>query len=258
MSNITAKDTPRYPRLKMSTFNATILRMRNPYVQMWWSAALPGFGHLMLGKYLQGFILVGWEFFANMHASLNQAIYMSMVGDFDGAKATLNLHWALLYISVYVFTIWDVYARTIDLNKVTLAAIRSNAPINPMNIGTLGIHGLRPVKQWLTIFLTLFMPGLGQLYLQSLMTGIFSISLWLAACYYSNFPIAVVLTLTGRVAEVSRIVDMQWILFLPSLYCFALYDALASSITVNRIYETELGEHLKRKHQQTDQFNMPI
>ncbi|HEX9060162.1 MAG TPA: hypothetical protein VF941_08270 [Clostridia bacterium] len=41
-----------------ASYNSNILTLRNPWVTAWWSAAFPGFGHITMGIYIKGFILM--------------------------------------------------------------------------------------------------------------------------------------------------------------------------------------------------------
>jgi hypothetical protein len=50
--------TPRHPKAIISAFINNFIYIRNPYIIMWWSAALPGFGHIMLCRYFIGSKLI--------------------------------------------------------------------------------------------------------------------------------------------------------------------------------------------------------
>lgn len=89
-----------------------------------WSTAFPGFGHLLLGKYYRGFLLVSWEFFINQFSKVNLAMVHSFNGHFELAKEVLNPRLLLLYIPVYLFRIWDSYRSSVDLNNEYKKAIK--------------------------------------------------------------------------------------------------------------------------------------
>ena len=57
----------------ISTFGTTQLHLRNPFVIACWSAAFPGLGHLLLSKYLRGYLLFLWEIFVNVNGHINLA-----------------------------------------------------------------------------------------------------------------------------------------------------------------------------------------
>ena len=46
----------------ISTLGTTQLYLRNPFVIAWWSLAFPGLGHLLLSKYLRGYLLLFGNF----------------------------------------------------------------------------------------------------------------------------------------------------------------------------------------------------
>lgn len=87
----------------VSSMGTTQIHLRNPYVIAWWSAASPGFGHLLLSKYVGGFVLVAWEIFINVNAKINLAMVYSFGGKFEVAKQVLEPRWmASLHPCLYV------------------------------------------------------------------------------------------------------------------------------------------------------------
>jgi hypothetical protein len=75
--------------------------LRNPYVIALWSAIFPGLGHLLLSKYMRGFMLFAWEIIINLKSHLNAAIFYSFTFQFDMAKEILDKRWLILYIPIY-------------------------------------------------------------------------------------------------------------------------------------------------------------
>lgn len=61
MDNYTNNNTARRYTAHVSIFGTTQIHLRNPSIIAWWSAAFPGCGHLLLSKYLRGFVLFIWE-----------------------------------------------------------------------------------------------------------------------------------------------------------------------------------------------------
>ncbi|WP_438445834.1 hypothetical protein [Gorillibacterium sp. sgz5001074] len=244
----TTHQAPRYPKAAMSVFTLNIMQIQNPFVVMWWSAAIPGFGHLMLGKYIQGFILVIWELYTNYHSHLNESIFYSMVGDFSRARDQLNTDWLLLYVAVYVFTIWDSCRRAIMLNQVNMLAEFEHARVPIMKMNTVGIHVLNRYRAGVATLTSLLMPGLGQIYLQRMMTGGFILVTWVIACSQSRFLTAIHHTCVGQFALASGTLDVQWGLFLPSLYVYAMYDAYHTCNAVNNLLAYEQRAYLTDRY----------
>ncbi len=58
----------RRPKGHISSIATNMLHLKNPWVTAWWSAAFPGFGHIILGSYVKGFLLVVWELLINVKA----------------------------------------------------------------------------------------------------------------------------------------------------------------------------------------------
>jgi hypothetical protein len=107
----------RYSKGKISVFGINSVYPRTPWIAAWWSAAFPGLGHMFIGKYLHGFVLIIWELVVNGLSNLNMGIALSFLGRFEEAKAHLNQDWALLYVAVYIFSIWDSYRCAVEIKK---------------------------------------------------------------------------------------------------------------------------------------------
>lgn len=141
MKHITYQTHKRH-KAYVSLFGTTQLHLRNPYIIAWWSAALPGFGHLLLSKNITGLLLFIWEVYTNIHANINVAMVYSFTGRLEEAKSILDTRWALLYIPVYLFAVWDSYRTTIDINKVYVLAEHQNEPFDIFKMGALEINYL--------------------------------------------------------------------------------------------------------------------
>ena len=123
-------------------FGTTQLHLRNPYIIVGWSLLFPGFGHLLLSKYVRGYLLFIWEIFVNVNAHVNLALFYSFTGRFEMAKDVLDINWVLLYIPTYLFAVWDSYRTTVDLNHQYKLAAREDAEVKMFNISQLEINYL--------------------------------------------------------------------------------------------------------------------
>lgn len=101
----------------VSIAGTTQFHLRNPYVIAWWSAAFPGFGHLLLSKYLRGLVLFMWEvhrvvtaffaliwtiifiYFSKAFVSIN----LLMLGEIHKATTVLDKQWFLFLPSMWGF-----------------------------------------------------------------------------------------------------------------------------------------------------------
>jgi hypothetical protein len=88
----------RRKRAKVSMLGTTQMHLRSPWIIALWSAIFPGMGHLLLSKYISGFILFAWEVFVNLESHLNLAIYYSFIGKAELAKE--GYCFIFLYISL--------------------------------------------------------------------------------------------------------------------------------------------------------------
>jgi hypothetical protein len=53
----------------------------------------------------------------------------------------------------------------------------------------------------------------------------------------------------GEFAKVSTIVEPEWLLFLPSVFFFAIYEAYVSTVENNKLFEKEQVRFLKKNYQ---------
>ncbi|HEY5586346.1 MAG TPA: hypothetical protein VIK78_17880 [Ruminiclostridium sp.] len=141
----------RRPKGYASSLATNFIHKRNPWVTAWWSCAFPGFGHIILGSYIKGFLLIAWELFINVNAKVNTAIIYSFTGRFEDAKNVLDKRWLILYIGVFLYAIWDSYRSTVDLNKYAILADREHSPIIPFKISTWEINYFDKRSPWVSV-----------------------------------------------------------------------------------------------------------
>jgi TM2 domain-containing membrane protein YozV len=164
---------------------------------------------LILSKYLRGYALIIWEVVVNINAHVNLSMFYSFQGNIDMAKEVLNTRWLLMYIPVYFFGIWDSYRTTIDMNRVYLLAEREEHRFNTFSIGALEVNYLDKRNPVLSIIWSLFIPGLGQLYIHRILTAIFIIIGFIIFFYFSHASEAVSLLLLGKVKEATSVLNPE-------------------------------------------------
>jgi TM2 domain-containing membrane protein YozV len=249
MDNFSGANQYRRYKAHLSMFGTTQFHLRNPYIIAWWSAAFPGFGHLLLAKYLRGLLLFVWEVFINMQSHLNIAMVYSFCGEIDKARDALDYRWTLLYIPVYIFAIWDSYRTTIDSNRVFLLAERENAPFNTFSIGAVEINYLDKKNPRMAVIWSFLMPGTGQLYIHRLITGFFALVWTVVFVYYSKCLLAVHFLFLGQVQHATDILNPSWLMFVPSVYGFAVYDAYINTVENNKLFIDEQRNFLVKNYQ---------
>jgi len=246
----------RRPKAAASSLATNFLHLRNPYVVAWMSASFPGFGHVSLGNYVIGFVLFGWEMLVNTQANLNTGIIYSFTGRYEMAKEIVNNRWLLFYAPVWVFAIWSSYRLTVDLNKVSILADRNHSPIDAAFMSFFEINILDKRSPWVAVLWTMFSPGLGHLYCHRIPTGFFLLIWWIAMAYFSHLLQAAQYTLLGLFDQATAVLDLEWVLYLPSLMGFAVYDVYVNTVEYNRLFDREQADYLTREYQASD-FNMP-
>lgn len=94
------------------------LDKRNPWLSAAWSLVLPGSGQLYNAETIKAIflLLIGSFIIITSHAL--QAIGYTALGDFQQAKAIVDWQWLLNIPSFFVFTIWDAYQSTVNINQL--------------------------------------------------------------------------------------------------------------------------------------------
>lgn len=252
MDNYVPDNTARRYTAYVSMFGTTQIHLRSPSIIAWWSAAYPGFGHLLLSKYIRGFVLFIWEVIVNVQANVNLAIMYSFQGNFDMATNVLDTRWLLVYIPVYFFGIWDGHRTTVDMNKVYLLAEREEHRFNIFSMGSLEINYLDKRNPVMAAFWSAIVPGLGQLYIHRIVTAFFVIFWAVLFFYFSHVLEALQLLIVGDVSQSTSVLQGEYLLMLPSIYGFSIYDAYVNTVENNKLFEKEQRRFLKANYQHPD------
>jgi len=242
---------PRHRRLRahVGLFGTTQLHLRKPLTVACWSAAFPGFGHLLLNKNLRGYALILWEIYINQQVHLNQALVHSFNGQYQAARNAIDPSFMALYIPVYLFAIWDSYRTTVDLNKIYLLAERERTPFRTFAISVLEINYLDKRVPWIAAFWSLAIPGIGQLYLHRLTAAVFILAGTIVITSHSGLADAVHHLILGDIRASTASLNPQWLLYFPSFHLYSVYDAYTNAVENNKLFMEELKEYLKRTHQ---------
>lgn len=240
----------------LSTLGITQMHLRNPLIVAWWSAAFPGLGHILLSKYLRGYVLVIWELFLNLHAHINTAIIYSFTGRANLEKELLTNRWILFYIPTYLFAIWDSYRTTVEINQQYILASREDAEVDVLKLNAVEINYLDKKVPWVSSAWSALSPGVGELYVNRLPSSFIIAVMWIGIVYLSNFPPAMQYVFLGEFNKATAIIDPQWFLNIPSIYFFAIYDSYVKTVENNKLFDWEQTRYLN-KHYLNDNFDMP-
>ena len=240
----------------ISPFMINNIDIRNPYVIAWWSAAYPGFGHLILGNYFIGFILLIHEAVINKFSGLNVAIYYSFIGEFGQALQSIDTTWLLAYVPPYIFAIWNSYQRTKQLNEDYIIARQKGFEIYSNNIPLYSFNRLEKKSPYVAVFWSLLAPGLGHIYINRFLL-VLLVPLLVLVLYHSEVLPAVHYTMIGHWDSARNVTDPQWLMNLPSIYGFMAYDAYLKTVEYNKLYKMYQQRYLEKTYQHR-QFRMPI
>ncbi|WP_019414868.1 hypothetical protein [Paenisporosarcina sp. TG20] len=207
---------------------------------------------MLLSKYLRGFVLFIWEVLVNTLANVNLAIIYSFQGEIDKAINVLDTRWLLVYLPVYLFGIWDSYRTTVDLNQVYILSNHEEHRFNSFIIDAVEINYLDKRNPIMAAIWSLFVPGLGQLYIHRILSTLF-VTVWsLFFFYMSNTIEALHLIIIGEIQLATSVINGEWLLMLPSLYGFSIYDAYVNTVENNKLFEKEQRRYLKDNYQHPD------
>lgn len=246
----------RRPKASLSSYSVNAFHLRNPLVVAWWSCAYPGFGHLRLVSIGKGAFLFGGELLINTQAHINLAIIYSFTGNFAMAKEVLDTHLLLLYCGILIFAVWDSYRGAVEINKFSVLADHENAPIVPMIIGSAGLNAFEKRNPWVAAAWSALIPGAGHLYCLTLTTAVLLLLGGGIIIYMSHLLPAIGYTAVGQLAKAKALLDWQWLLNVPSFYCFSIYDSYVKTVELNKIFEQEQTQFLKNNYQSSC-FEMP-
>ncbi|MCM3243277.1 hypothetical protein M3598_11020 [Cytobacillus oceanisediminis] len=239
----------------LSIFGTTQIHLRNPYIIAMWSVMFPGYGHLLLNKYLRGFSLVIWELFINQSIHLNSAMVYSFIGEIEKAKEVLDVRYMHLYIPVYIFAIWDSYRTTVDMNKIYLLNEKDAAAVERLVIKPFEINYLDKRNPLSAIMWSVTIPSLGQLYIHRIFAALFTLVMTVILVHFSHFIEAFHYLLVGELKKSTQVLNAQWLMYLPSFYFFTIYDSYMNVVENNKLYDSE-QKRLLRKFYQSKSFTV--
>lgn len=83
------------------------MNRNNKHEKLFWSIALPGFGQILNGKFLKGFLFIALEFLVNVQSNFNEVILLSFHGEIEKAIQQTNYGWLMFYPCLNFFAMWD-------------------------------------------------------------------------------------------------------------------------------------------------------
>lgn len=240
---------PRRVKMAINPLSLVYFDVKHPWVPAWWSAAIPGFGHIHLGQWLKGLLLMSGEMFINLYGNVNLAMLYSFTGQFDRLNNELiNYNFVFLYGALYVFGIWDAYRVSVDINKISyLESKQEVRAFKIYDVSSLDLNYLDRRIPWIAAFWSAVFIGIGHIYNHKLLNGFILLGWGIAIAVNSNLPYILIFTMTGQFERINDVVNYKWLLFFPSIYFFSIYDAYSNSVGYNRLFKEEQLYYLKAK-----------
>lgn len=226
------------PHVVLNPLGMSYVSRRNPWLGVFWSVALPGFGHLRMGQHLKGMVLMSWEIVVNNLAHLNVAIYYTFLGDIDRAKAVLDYRWAILYPVFYLFTMYDAYRICVEMNELyEQERVQRTRRFDRVSASIMGMNQLVRRKPALAAAWSAIGTGFGQLYCDRGLKALILMGWYFAVIIKSGLSLAFMHTLLGEFDRLMAVIDWQWLMFWPSIYIFGIADAFHDCVEQNIVAE---------------------
>jgi hypothetical protein len=131
-------------------------------------------GHIHLGMYIKGLMLICCEFIFNTIGHINLAILYTFTFQFERAHEVIDYNCALICAIIFVFGIWDAHRISIAMNKyIWLGSKEEDRSLRLSTITTFGINFMEKRTPWLVLFWSMIFPGPGHLYKSSSYFGIY-------------------------------------------------------------------------------------
>ena len=118
LASIEKKRKKKYSFMKMKASGLNYIDRGNPWVAAAWSALLPGFGHIYNMKGFKSIIILGWALAIIHFSHVNDGIILTFTGKFLKAREIVNYQWLMFFPSIYIYSIWDSYNDTVEMNKL--------------------------------------------------------------------------------------------------------------------------------------------
>ncbi|HLN62080.1 MAG TPA: hypothetical protein VK464_11065 [Symbiobacteriaceae bacterium] len=220
---------------------------RNPWATVWWSIALPGFGHIFMGQHFKGVVLMLWEIVFNHLGHVNLAIYHTMRGEYAIASQVIDYHFALVYPLFYMFAAYDSYRVCLELNSLEMdERVQKKRKFQRISFSMIGISMLLRRSPILATFWSGIITGFGQLYLDRGLKALFMMAWYLTVVFKAHLTLAAFHALRGEFDQAAAVVDYQWALFWPSIYMFGIVDAYHDCVEENNLAEEAFAYRLRK------------
>lgn len=233
------KEDVRYIKMDITSMGINYIHRSNPWTAAWWSAAFPGFGHMHLGSYIKGIIFMSGEIFINLKACINLAIFYTFTGNFNKANHVLSNRWSLFYMAIWIFSIYDAWRLTIETNRICeLEEGQEKRYFKRMDMSKFSINKIEERPPLLAAFFSAVLGGMGQLYNNQFLKGFILIGWTIVINVYAQTNHLLEKLFLGKGIYLMQI-DWQWLLFVPSIYGFCVWDSYVCAVEINKLLVEE-------------------
>lgn len=237
----------RLAKMAISGWDINIMHLKSPWMPLWWSAALPGLGHLCQGAYLRGLFLMGWEILVNFKAGINLSILHTFNGQFKLVRETFNPEWALFYGVIFFFAMCDSYRLCSEKNVlVRLEKEQPERYFEMMKLTTGGISYLGRANPWVAVTWSALLTGFGHMYNGKALKSLILFGWAVAIIWMAHINDGIIHTFMGEFEKVEESLNYQWLLFFPSIYLFAIWDSYNDAVEMNRLFAEAQKNHLRK------------
>lgn len=101
-------------------------------------------------------------------------------------------------------------------------------------------------------FWSLTIPSIGQIYQHPILQGFFTLVWAVIIVYFSHFVEAMHYLFLGDIKKSTSVLNIQWLMFLPSFYFFTVFDAYMNTVELNKLFKKEQKDYLKKHFQPSD------
>ncbi|HEY5589103.1 MAG TPA: hypothetical protein VIK86_09140 [Candidatus Paceibacterota bacterium] len=103
---------------KIGAMDVNYLDKTTPWASAMWSLLIPGSGQLYTNRIITASFLVIWWIVVCYYSKILPSFHYTLLGDFARAKSVLNMQWFLNIPSLNIFSMYDAYSCSVDVNRL--------------------------------------------------------------------------------------------------------------------------------------------
>jgi hypothetical protein len=188
------------------------------------------------------------EVTTNTLAHINEAMIYSFCGQFDLAKSVIEPRWAFGYLVIYLVSMWDSYRSAVYQNKLYHLNMLKSVTLPRIGVFSSEIQYLERKKPIVGVLYSFFFPGLGQLYVQRFGLAFYAIFWWWIYLTLSGLHESLLALILGDLHKSTTILNLHWLLFMPSVMGGSIYHAYITSFEHNKLFRLSQRTELTKRY----------